>query len=289
MVSAYWWPRLFRLIMTLPKGRHKLGYDKGHGQEGQESLNGESTPILEGPKTRRRLKRIQEENVNAKVNALSRAKGKIITSMQESEESRSESPNNLSNRYLRSHQSKRSERPRRERRQEREEPRREKRYKEEPQRERRYKEDPRRAHLERCRVIFGVGDEGRASIGVRMVIYEFSEYALVWWNQYSKKVKEGKRRHIDIWLDLKREMRSIFVSVSYDQDLYNKLQKVYQESKIIEEYYKDMEVSLLRADVLESNETTMARFLYGLNRDIGRGRIILLYLFGQSNGLNNSS
>ncbi|RDY11051.1 hypothetical protein CR513_04335, partial [Mucuna pruriens] len=43
---------------------------------------------------------------------------------------------------------------------------------------------------------------------------------------------------------------------------------MYQGSKSIEEYYKDMEVALLRANVLESNEATMTQFLYSLNREI---------------------
>ncbi|RDX70229.1 hypothetical protein CR513_50547, partial [Mucuna pruriens] len=47
-----------------------------------------------------------------------------------------------------------------------------------------------------------------------------------------------------------------------------KLQKVYQGSKNIEEYYKEMEVTLFRAQIVESQEATMARFLNGLNRDI---------------------
>ncbi|RDY09836.1 hypothetical protein CR513_05739, partial [Mucuna pruriens] len=39
-------------------------------------------------------------------------------------------------------------------------------------------------------------------------------------------------------------------------------------SKSIEEYYKDMEVALMRDNMLESNEATMTRFLHGLNREI---------------------
>ncbi|RDX93800.1 hypothetical protein CR513_23888, partial [Mucuna pruriens] len=55
-----------------------------------------------------------------------------------------------------------------------------------------------------------------------------------------------------------REMRSRFEPGSYAQDLYNKFQRMYQGSKIMEEYHKDTEVALLRANVLESNEATMA-------------------------------
>ncbi|RDX96489.1 hypothetical protein CR513_20844, partial [Mucuna pruriens] len=60
-------------------------------------------------------------------------------------------------------------------------------------------------------------------VKVRMVTYEFREYALVWLNQYIREVRDGRRRHIDTWLDLKREMRTRFVPASYAQDVYNKL------------------------------------------------------------------
>ncbi|RDX98004.1 hypothetical protein CR513_19137, partial [Mucuna pruriens] len=115
----------------------------------------------------------------------------------------------------------------------------------------------------RCIVIFEMRDEGRPSSVVRMVTYEFNIYALVWWNQYIKKVSDGRRTHIDTWLDLKRELRTRFALASYARDLYNKLQRMYQGSKSIEEYFKEMEVALMRANVLEFNEATMARFLHG--------------------------
>ncbi|RDX60677.1 hypothetical protein CR513_61159, partial [Mucuna pruriens] len=38
--------------------------------------------------------------------------------------------------------------------------------------------------------------------------------------------------------------------------------RMYQGSKNVEEYYRDMEVALMRANVLEFNEATMARFLH---------------------------
>lgn len=36
----------------------------------------------------------------------------------------------------------------------------------------------------------------------------------------------------------------------------------------MEEYYQEMEVAMIRADVNEDREATMARFLNGLNREI---------------------
>jgi hypothetical protein len=36
----------------------------------------------------------------------------------------------------------------------------------------------------------------------------------------------------------------------------------------VDEYFKEMEIAMIRANVIEDWEATMARFLYGLNRDI---------------------
>ncbi|RDX66219.1 hypothetical protein CR513_55034, partial [Mucuna pruriens] len=52
------------------------------------------------------------------------------------------------------------------------------------------------------------------------------------------KVREGRRRHVGTWPDLKREMRLRYGS------------------------------GLLKANVLKSNEVTVAQFLHGLNREI---------------------
>ena len=48
----------------------------------------------------------------------------------------------------------------------------------------------------------------------------------------------------------------------------NKLQRLYQGYKSVEEYIKDMEVILVRLGIHETQEASMSRFLHGLNREI---------------------
>ncbi|RDX61319.1 hypothetical protein CR513_60462, partial [Mucuna pruriens] len=43
---------------------------------------------------------------------------------------------------------------------------------------------------------------GKLQWTVRMMVYEFCSYALEWWDQYSRKVREGKTRNIDTWPNL---------------------------------------------------------------------------------------
>ena len=49
---------------------------------------------------------------------------------------------------------------------------------------------------------------------------------------------------------------------------YQKLQSLTQGYKSVDDNYKEMEIALIRANVEEDREATMARFLNGLNWDI---------------------
>ena len=41
-----------------------------------------------------------------------------------------------------------------------------------------------------------------------------------------------------------------------------------QGSRSVEDYHKEMEILMIRANIVEDREATMTRFLKGLNRDI---------------------
>ncbi|XP_010445897.1 PREDICTED: uncharacterized protein LOC104728640 [Camelina sativa] len=63
-------------------------------------------------------------------------------------------------------------------------------------------------------------------------------------------------------------MRKRFVPVHYHKDLHQKLRHLLQGTKSMEDYFQEMESLMIKADVDETLEATMARFLAGLNRDI---------------------
>jgi hypothetical protein len=64
-------------------------------------------------------------------------------------------------------------------------------------------------------------------------------------------------------------VRRRFVPNHYYRDLYLKLQGLNQGYKTVDEYHKEMEIiAMIRANVVEDREATMARFLNGLNQDI---------------------
>ena len=59
-----------------------------------------------------------------------------------------------------------------------------------------------------------------------------------------------------------------FVPIHYYRDLYLKLQGLNQGSRSMDEYFKEMEIAMIRANVIEDSEATMAKVLNKLNRDI---------------------
>ena len=63
-------------------------------------------------------------------------------------------------------------------------------------------------------------------------------------------------------------MRKRFIPSYYYRELYKKLQGLRQGSRSVEDYYKEMEIAMIHANVEEDREATMARFLLGLNREI---------------------
>jgi ACT domain-containing protein len=67
---------------------------------------------------------------------------------------------------------------------------------------------------------------------------------------------------------MKAIMRRRFVLSHYYRELYHKLQSLTQGYKSVDDYYKEMEITMIRANVEDDREATMARFLNGLNRDI---------------------
>ena len=61
-------------------------------------------------------------------------------------------------------------------------------------------------------------------------------------------------RPIEMWEEMKATIRRPFVPSHYYRSM--------------DDYHKEMEIAMIRANVEEDREATMARFLNGLNRDI---------------------
>ncbi|KAK8708497.1 hypothetical protein V6N13_059536 [Hibiscus sabdariffa] len=70
------------------------------------------------------------------------------------------------------------------------------------------------------------------------------------------------------WTKMKRIKRKRFVPSHYHHELFQKLQGLKQGNRSVEDYFKEMEMAMMRANIEGDHEATMARFLNGLNIDI---------------------
>jgi len=100
---------------------------------------------------------------------------------------------------------------------------------------------------------------------VKLAAIEFSDYAMIWWDQLTTSRRRNGEHPISTWIEMKAVMRRRFIPSYYHQELHQKLQNLIQGMKSVEDYYKEMEVAMIRTDIQEDREATMARFLAGLN------------------------
>ncbi|XP_071917061.1 uncharacterized protein [Coffea arabica] len=103
---------------------------------------------------------------------------------------------------------------------------------------------------------------------MRLAVMQFTDYAIVWWDQITTSRRRSGEYPITTWTELKGVMKKCFVPSHYHCDLYLKLQNLTQGTKSVEDYHKEMEIAMLRADIVEDREATMARFLSGLRPEI---------------------
>ena len=103
---------------------------------------------------------------------------------------------------------------------------------------------------------------------VKLVAIKFTDYAIVWSDQITLNRWRNRERPIDTWDEMKRVMRRRFIPSHYYRELYQRLKNPTQGFKSVEDYHKGMEMAMIRANIEEDREATMARFLAGLNHDI---------------------
>jgi len=103
---------------------------------------------------------------------------------------------------------------------------------------------------------------------VKLAAAKFSYYAIFWWNKNQREMMREKGWEIDTWTEMRRVMQKRYVPTSYRRTMRQKLQRLSQGSLTVEKYYKEMEIALVRANIEEETEDTMARFLSVTNPNI---------------------
>ncbi|KAL4386702.1 hypothetical protein GQ457_09G018560 [Hibiscus cannabinus] len=103
---------------------------------------------------------------------------------------------------------------------------------------------------------------------VLIAALEFTHYAINWWNQLTVNRRRNGECPVSTWDEMKAIMRKRFIPTHYHRELLRKLQNLTQGSMSVEDYFKEMELAMIRANIEEDQETIIARFVSGLNPEI---------------------
>ena len=89
---------------------------------------------------------------------------------------------------------------------------------------------------------------------IKLAAVAFTDYAIVWWDQLVSSRRRNHEAGIGSWEEMKALLRKRFVPNHYYRDLHLKLQSLKQGSKSVEEYHKEMEIAMIRANIEEERE-----------------------------------
>ena len=110
---------------------------------------------------------------------------------------------------------------------------------------------------------------------VLLATLSFQGNVMYWWTALERDRRLHKDPTIEYWNDLRGALRRCHIPSYYNRGLMDKLQRLQQKTMSVEEYGQKMKLYMMRASIRESETTTKARFLSGLNLEI-RDRVELL-------------
>ena len=84
---------------------------------------------------------------------------------------------------------------------------------------------------------------------VRLAASEFVGYAINWYDQVVIHRRRNGGPPIATWDDLSALMRRRFVPEHYHRELHQRLRRLLQGTKSVKDYYQEMEILMIKADV----------------------------------------
>jgi len=89
---------------------------------------------------------------------------------------------------------------------------------------------------------------------IKLIIIGFIDYAIVWWDQFVLSQRRNRKRLIETWKEMKAITRRCFILSHYYRELYQKLQCLSQGIQSGNEYHKEMEITIIQANVVKDRE-----------------------------------
>jgi hypothetical protein len=68
---------------------------------------------------------------------------------------------------------------------------------------------------------------------VKLVVVEFTDYAMVWWERLVVERRRNRERPVNTWEELKTIMKKRYVPKHYYRELFNRLQMITQDNKSV--------------------------------------------------------
>ncbi|KAF7823723.1 putative gag-pol polyprotein [Senna tora] len=103
---------------------------------------------------------------------------------------------------------------------------------------------------------------------VKLASFQFSDFAIVWWEDLQLKRRLKGKGPPRTWEKLKKLMRKKYVPSYYYQELNRKLRMFTQGSLVVDEYVHELDLLKMRAGVQEGEEASMTRIIDGLRGEI---------------------
>jgi len=110
---------------------------------------------------------------------------------------------------------------------------------------------------------------------VSLATLSFQGNVMYWWTSLVRERRLSNSPQVEYWNDLKSVLRRRHIPSNYNRELMDKLQRLQQKNMSVEEYRQKLELYMMRAGIGQGEETTISRFLSGINLDI-RDRVELL-------------
>ena len=104
---------------------------------------------------------------------------------------------------------------------------------------------------------------------VKLIAIKLKKYASLWWEYLKRQREQEGRRKIVTWEKMKKELKRKFLPDNYRQDIYLKFQNFKQKELSVEDYTAEFDNLMMKCDLVEAEEHTIARYLGGLKPEIG--------------------
>jgi hypothetical protein len=93
-------------------------------------------------------------------------------------------------------------------------------------------------------MIFNIYRYSEEKKKVMLVVVEFTDYVMVWWERLVVERRRNRERLVSTW-ELKTKMKKRYVHKHYYRELFNHLQMIIQCNKSVEEYQKELKVAIV--------------------------------------------